>query len=277
MAHITGDTYPLGPEDVGLAVSVRVTLQGPSGREAKSDATSSMVRVDPCPSPNPYPHPHPKPKPKPSPSPSPNPNPNPNPEQVIRVINTAAVEYPMTVSVVPHSIGPDFGPQEAYELQGGYTPGLGGYSVRDRALSLRGGYGYGMYRGYGRPLMEGGWGEDPSGYGTPWGSVREAALRSRRGGYGGVGYYGAGFRASRSAQNRYMDRWADIGEASGAMYPGGPYSYNYPSYGGYNYRGYGLPGSYGGPESVKEGGRVPFGYRARNNAEVRRQLRYGGY
>jgi len=45
MAHITGDTYPLGPEDVGLQVSVRVTLQGPSGREAKSDATSSMVRV----------------------------------------------------------------------------------------------------------------------------------------------------------------------------------------------------------------------------------------
>ena len=79
MAHITGDTYPLGPEDVGLAVSVRVTLQGPSGREAKSDATSSMVRVDPCPSPNPYPHPHPKPKPKPSPSPSPSPSPGPHP------------------------------------------------------------------------------------------------------------------------------------------------------------------------------------------------------
>ena len=38
-----------------------------------------------------------------------------------------------------------------------------------------------------------------------------------------------------------------------------------------------LPGAYGGPDSVKEGGRVPFGYRARNNAEVRRQLRYGGY
>ena len=79
MAHITGDTYPLGPEDVGLQVSVRVTLQGPSGREAKSDATSSMVRVDPCPSPNPYPHPHPKPKPKPSPSPSPSPSPGPHP------------------------------------------------------------------------------------------------------------------------------------------------------------------------------------------------------
>ena len=79
MAHITGDTYPLGPEDVGLQVSVRVTLQGPSGREAKSDATSSMVRVDPCPSPNPYPHPHPKPKPKPSPSPSPSPSPHPSP------------------------------------------------------------------------------------------------------------------------------------------------------------------------------------------------------
>ena len=79
MAHITGDTYPLGAEDVGLQVSVRVTLQGPSGREAKSDATSSMVRVDPCPSPNPYPHPHPKPKPKPSPSPSPSPSPGPHP------------------------------------------------------------------------------------------------------------------------------------------------------------------------------------------------------
>ena len=88
MAHITGDTYLLGPEDVGLQVSVRVTLQGPSGREAKSDATSSMVRVDPCPSPSPYPHPNAnpnpnaKPNPSPSPSPSPGPQPHPSPDQV---------------------------------------------------------------------------------------------------------------------------------------------------------------------------------------------------
>ena len=84
MAHITGDTYPLGAEDVGLQVSVRVTLQGPSGREAKSDATSSMVRVqaNPRPSPSPYPHPHPKPKPKPKPSPSPSPSPDSKPDQV---------------------------------------------------------------------------------------------------------------------------------------------------------------------------------------------------
>ena len=63
---------------------------------------------------------------------------------------------------------------------GGYSPRNDGYA-RD---------------GYSRDARDGGWGEDPSGYGTPWGSVREAALRSRRGGYGGVGYYGAGFRAS---------------------------------------------------------------------------------
>jgi hypothetical protein len=56
-------------------------------------------------------------------------------------------------------------------------------------------------------------------------------------------------------------------------------------YGGYNSglgfpRGrehYGVPGNYGGPHSVKEGGRVPFGYRARNNAENRRAQRYGDY
>ena len=205
-------------------------------------------------------------------------------DNLIRVINTAAVEYPMSVSVVPHSIGPDFGPQEAYELQGGYAPDHGGWgSVRDRALSLRGrpvsGGGLrpmGMpVRGYGRPLVDGGFGEDPSGWGTPWGGVREAALRSRRlraGSVGSVGYYGAGYRQSHSAQNRHLSRWYDVG---GEM--GSPYSHSYPSYGGFNHRGYGLPGSYGGPDSVKEGGRVPFGYRARNNAEVRRQLRYGGY
>ena len=89
MAHITGDTYLLGPEDVGLQVSVRVTLQGPSGREAKSDATSSMVRVqaNPRPSPSPYPHPHPHPNPKPKPSPKP----SPSPKQVTEI--SAAVRF----------------------------------------------------------------------------------------------------------------------------------------------------------------------------------------
>ena len=56
--------------------------------------------------------------------------------------------------------------------------------------------------------------------------------------------------------------------------------YGQGGYGGYNSglpRAYGQPGNYGGPNSVKEGGRVPFGYRARNNAENRRQQRYGDY
>ena len=146
-------------------------------------------------------------------SPNPNPNPNPRvnqpyPDQVIRVINTAAVEYPMTVSVVPHSM-PRLRPQEAYELQGGYTPGLGGYSVRDRALSRGGGVRV-WHVPRVRPASHGRRGRGPQRLRHPWGSVREAALRSRRGGYGGVGYYGAGFRASRSARIA-MDRWADVG------------------------------------------------------------------
>jgi hypothetical protein len=227
-------------------------------------------------------------------------------DNVVRVVNTAAVEYPMTVSVVPHSIGPDFGPQEAYELQGGYAEmDEGGWgSVRDRTLAARRfqgpqvyGRGFraersaearrmqselhgpvGMYPpGYGPPLVDGGYGEDPSGWGTPWGGVREAALRTRQQ-PGGVGHYGGGFRAARSAQNRQLSRWHDVGEQ------GGPYG-QYMGYGGYNSglgfpRGrehYGVPGNYGGPHSVKEGGRVPFGYRARNNAENRRAQRYGDY
>ena len=141
----------------------------------------------------------------------------------------------------------------------------------------------GMHSGYGPPLVDGGYGEDPSGWGTPWGGVREAALSARRQHAGGVGHYGGGFRASRSAQNRQQSRWHDVGEQ------GGPYSQNMyrqgdygqmGGYGGYNSglpRAYGQPGNYGGPNSVKEGGRVPFGYRARNNAENRRQQRYGDY
>ena len=231
---------------------------------------------------------------------------------VVRVVNTAAVEYPMTVSVVPHSIDPDFGPQEAYELQGGYADmEEGGWgSVRDRALSARRGAGGpqvygrgfraersaearrmhselhgpgGMHSGYGPPLVDGGYGEDPSGWGTPWGGVREAALSARRQHAGGVGHYGGGFRASRSAQNRQQSRWHDVGEQGGPygqnMYRQGDYG-QMGGYGGYNSglpRAYGQPGNYGGPNSVKEGGRVPFGYRARNNAENRRQQRYGDY
>ena len=222
---------------------------------------------------------------------------------VIRVVNTAGVEYPMTVSVVPHSIDPDCGPQEAYELQGGYSEqGEGGYSVRDRTLNARRGsqgpqvYGRGfraersaearrMQSGYGPPLAEGGYGEDPSGWGTHWGGVRERALSSRQRS-GGVGFYGAGFRAARSAENRQQSRWHDVGEQ------GGPYSqYNghrggnmYGGYGqwggGYNSgypRAYGQPGGYGGPNSVKEGGRVPFGFRQTHNAENRRRQRFGDY
>ena len=234
---------------------------------------------------------------------------------VVRVVNTAAVEYPMTVSVVPHSIDPDFGPQEAFELEGGYTQlGEGSWgSVRDRALSARRGaqgpqvYGRGFRAersaearrmhsgqgpsGYGPPLVDGGYGEDPSGWGTHWGGVRERALSARRHQAGGVGHYGAGFRASRSAENRQQGRWYDVGEQGGPygqrggggnMHHQGGYGPRggYGGGGGYNRglpRAYGQPGGYGGPHSVKEGGRVPFGYRSRNNAENRRQQRYGDY
>ena len=46
MPHVTGDSYPLGPEDVGMQVTVRVTVQGPGGRVASRDATSSPVGVE---------------------------------------------------------------------------------------------------------------------------------------------------------------------------------------------------------------------------------------
>lgn len=45
MPHITGDSYPLGAEDVGVEVAVRVTVQGHDGREASRDATSCLVGV----------------------------------------------------------------------------------------------------------------------------------------------------------------------------------------------------------------------------------------
>lgn len=45
MPHVTGDSYPLGAEDVGMEVTVRVTVQGPAGQVASRDATSSTVGV----------------------------------------------------------------------------------------------------------------------------------------------------------------------------------------------------------------------------------------
>ena len=43
--HVTGDTYSLGAEDVGMEVAVRVTVSAPTGREASREATSAIVGV----------------------------------------------------------------------------------------------------------------------------------------------------------------------------------------------------------------------------------------